>query len=167
MRRLIASMAAFGAACIASPALAGWTYAEWGMSPDEVVTASEGQVERTDYDPDNVLYENHQLAAGKTSYLDLQLDVFSYFDAKSEQLRNLDLVPEAEKFDTREALHKEFGKVEPSIEPLHLGEGLPMLDEHGWLWVDETSGDETYFLEAKLGKITMLSKIVIAQKGVR
>ena len=51
----MAFVSALACAAIASPAGAHWQYSKWGMTPDQVVAASKGTVQRVDPSSDAAL----------------------------------------------------------------------------------------------------------------
>lgn len=160
---------AIGAAlcAIAVPAHAGWEYAEWGMSPEEVAAASSGSVEVSAYDPESVLYGNPQRAIGSGKYMGAPVDVRFYFDPKVNALRNIDLVPErSDCARVRDNMIDTFGAIDPSDEVITLDDGTP-LDQTVWEWTDPENGDQVEFLQVTTKSVLLLCKVLVVSPDTR
>ncbi|GLV24977.1 hypothetical protein [Sphingobium sp. TomTYG45] len=75
----MAFVSALACAAIASPAGAHWQYSKWGMTPDQVVAASKGTVQRVDPSSDAALPIGVKEAAGTYSANDQSMRVSFWF----------------------------------------------------------------------------------------
>lgn len=63
----------------ASPALAGWEYAKWGMTPKQLVAASRGQAKLGHGEPGDRVENEEVGALGTYSAAERQFDTIFYF----------------------------------------------------------------------------------------
>ena len=66
-------------ALVSAPALADWQFTRWGMSPDEVVAASQGQVQRVKDKKDLRVRDLPRLAIGQVKEGDVAFDMEFFF----------------------------------------------------------------------------------------
>jgi hypothetical protein len=110
------------------PARADWAYTHWGMSPDEVVAASNGRVQklpaanRTRDDAD------HWELAAQGSYIDgtLNMPVGFTFDTKTGGLKCVMYNASGDDVAAlRQSLEKHYGKA---------AEESDFMTTHSWIW---------------------------------
>ena len=150
-------------ACISTPAWAGWDYTEWDMSPDQVVAASDGQVDITPHDPKTVLMGNSQLAVGKSSFEGVTLNAAFYFDPETQMLRAIDLLPERQDCDAfSAALQTRFGAREMETSDFFLEDGAPRMLEGKQSWIDQENRTQFSYLEFRSStKVMLLCKLLV------
>ncbi len=103
---LTLGLAGLGVLALASPALAGFEFANWGMTADQLVAASNGAASPVQEEKGKRIRSLFRLANGKTAIggVDYALDYF--FEPKSKKLAAINFVPAKTDCDAAIAEHK-------------------------------------------------------------
>src|SRR5690349_20260767 len=108
MKRVLAAFAA--AAFAVQPAFANWEWTHWGMTPDEVIAASDGKVTAGEPKPEQSIQGFEHRATGSWSQYGFDFVSDFYFDPGTGlRIVALSMAEPAKCADLRAALAKEFG----------------------------------------------------------
>lgn len=104
--RLTFSLLGLGALVIAAPALAGYEFAAWGMTADQLVAASNGAATAVKEEKDKRILKMYRLAAGRTTIGGVDYTLDYYFEPKRQKLAGINFVPAKTACDAAIAEHK-------------------------------------------------------------
>lgn len=99
-------LAGLAVLAMASPALAGFEFANWGMTADQLVAASNGTATSVKEEKDKRILKMHRLAAGKAAVGGVDYTLDYYFDPKRRTLSGINFVPAKTACDAAIAEHK-------------------------------------------------------------
>lgn len=103
---LLGTFGFLGGLCLASPALAGFEFANWGMTADQVVSASSGAAVLVKDDKNKRIQNKLRLASGRATVDGVSYSLDYFFEPKSKGLALINFVPAEADCDAAIAAHK-------------------------------------------------------------
>ena len=138
MRKILT--AAMLAAIVASPASAHWQYTKWGMTPDQVIAASGGSVQRGNGDR-SVQGDATRGATGTYVAGDLTFNANFWFGAKGLASTTLSLKDDDKCKDVQRDLLAKYGT------PVEFSGGSVQRR----MWADKSTGNRVVLISTGLG----------------
>lgn len=99
----------FGILCglaIASPALAGFEFANWGMTVDQLISASNGTAVQVRDDKSKRIQDKLRLTSGRTNLDGVSYTLDYFFEPKTKGLALINFVPAKTDCDAALSAHK-------------------------------------------------------------
>ena len=141
--RLKLGLAGLGIFAPASPALAGFEFANWGMSADQLVAASNGAASPVEEKKDKRIRKLLRLATGKTAIGGINYTLDYFFDPKSKKLAAINFVPAKTDCDAAIAEHKaRLGTPTEHRKEAIIQAGKPPLVTIEYEWTGGTLGSD-------------------------
>lgn len=137
------SLAGLAVLAMASPALAGYDFANWGMTAEQLVAASKGTAIAVSEEKDKRILKMYRLAAGKTTIGGVDYTLDYYFDPKRKTLSGINFVPAKTACDAAIAEHKaRLGTPVEKRKESVLEAGKPPLVQIEYEWTGGTLGGD-------------------------
>ncbi len=142
-------VAACFVAFVASPAFAGWDYAQWGMTPKQVAQTSGGRVTIVADKKDQRVHDTPHLAQGTAELDGVQVETDYYFAKKTKALVMVDVVPldDTSCPKVEAAFVSRFGEGTVERKSLKLRADRPPLESLNRNAIDPKSGDKVSYLQ--------------------
>ncbi len=132
---------------LASPAIAGWEFAQWGMTPKQVVEASNGSVQIVADKKDQRVHNTPHFAKGKMQLDGVAMESDYYFAKKGKKLVMVDLAPEDDTqcAKVEAAFVSRFGEGKVERNSYKLRPDRPPLDNTHRMAIDAKTGDKVSY----------------------